>query len=613
MLLIAGASLSALHAAGHAPLLDAVIFAAPVLLHDKPFSGPSLSRQPSMELTCSVDFHAGTMLMAGDGAAGAAAVSMRASVATAAPSSPVLRPPTAGCASAESGQHVLGLRETSVRSGAAGNASALASISSAGGTGRGDTASALPDEALHPTQLDAALHLAAVDASAALRGLRVPAAAGGFFLQRPAAKQAGVQQQVVSSAPVASGAHAGNTQEAWSTSDHQLDAGSACCVISGMLAKPLKADLSTAGLLSAMPDQHGADVLYSVEWQANAALAPPYSAERPLDSPAIPANASPVALRMRGGQGAARMAAVGVHLAAVSAAASPQRAAALTAALGLSVHPAHHHSATVAVQSGILAGIMKTLAREAISARVSTQLLDPQNAASVVVSRAAGSRLQLCVTSAGQKQSADEHGVALSGGARSTPALTRSQLSAGVGAAPLPARLHGTVIITGTFLAAAACVCAFICTVQSSHDTQVSHDPVTRHTRLVKALRSLSHGIVMCSATVRSPTHSSLCLSAGGLGALGLMVADWWAERCPVNRIVLASRSGRAAVHGTAAPQLSALCSGTAIITITSCDVSGSAEIAALDDIIRQLSPGPITVRTLATPVNVLLSLRIRH
>ncbi len=457
MLLAAGASLSALDAAAQTLLLSAVIFTAPLLLpsKQKPSAAPSPSRQQRTELNCSVDFRTGSVLM---GAIGGATASMRASVATAATSSPVHQPPAARCALAESGQHHhLGLLETVVRSRLTDSASVLASIMSTCGKGSGDCVSALPDEALHPTQLDAALHLAAVDASAARRGLRVPAAAGCFFLHSPAAKQGKLQQQAVSTAPVASLARSEHRQEAWSMSDHQLDVGSACCALSGLLAKPLKADLSTAGPLSTTPNQHAADMLYGVEWQALALCS---SAEHPPDTPAISAHAPPVALRMRASQGPARMAAAGVHLAAVHAAASPQRAAALTAAPGLGVRPAHHHSATAAVQSGILAGIMKTLAREATSSSVCTQLLDPQDAASVAVNRVAGPRLQLNVSAADQQHSADEHGVALRGGAGFQPAMTRSQLSAAGRAAPLDHRSHGTVIITGAFLAAAAaCVC----------------------------------------------------------------------------------------------------------------------------------------------------------
>jgi len=416
-----------------------------------------------MELTCSVDFRNGIVVVGGDGSAGAAVDSIRATVAAAAPSRPVTQRPAAGCASAGSGQRqgVLRHLHTAAVTAPAGHAAALASIRSAGGTVREDGVSALPDEALHPTQLDAALHLAAVDASAGRRGLRVPAAAGCFFLQRPAARQGRALQQMVSTAHAASVANSGHHhQEAWSTSEHQLDVGSACCVLSGMLAKPLKADLFTAGRPSTKPDQHAADMLYGVEWQATAALGPCSSAaEHPPDTPAISANASPVALRMRASQGPAQMAAAGAQLAAVNDVAPPQGVAALTAALELGARPAHHHSATAAVQSGILAGIMKTIAREETSTRVSTQMLDRQDA---VVSRAAGPRLQLNVSFADHKQSADEHGVALSGGAEFTPAMTRSPLSTAVHAARPDHLSHGTVIITGASLAPAAWSCSHL-------------------------------------------------------------------------------------------------------------------------------------------------------
>ena len=75
-------------------------------------------------------------------------------------------------------------------------------------------------------------------------------------------------------------------------------------------------------------------------------------------------------------------------------------------------------------------------------------------------------------------------------------------------------------------------------------------------------------------------------------------MAGWWAARYPHSRILLASRSGRAEQRGAAALQLQALCSAAAVITVTSCDVSSSVEVATLDHTVRQLSPGPITVRT---------------
>ena len=75
------------------------------------------------------------------------------------------------------------------------------------------------------------------------------------------------------------------------------------------------------------------------------------------------------------------------------------------------------------------------------------------------------------------------------------------------------------------------------------------------------------------------------------------MVAGWWAARCPSSHVVLASRSGRAALRGTAALQLRALCSEGAGITVASCDVSAATEVALLGDAVRQCCPAPMMVR----------------
>ena len=198
MLLAAEAALSALRAAAHGTLLAAITFMAPLLLPGMPSPGHTPTAQQRAELKCSVNFRAGTVRMAGDGAAGAAVDAMRAAVGTAAPSSSVMQPPAAGYASADCHQHwdvLIHLRTTAMSS-PAGNAAALGSIGSAGNSGRGDGVSALPDEALYATQLDAALHLAAVDAVPAQGSLRVPAAAACFSFGSSAVKHGNMQHQL---------------------------------------------------------------------------------------------------------------------------------------------------------------------------------------------------------------------------------------------------------------------------------------------------------------------------------------------------------------------------------------------------------------------------------
>ena len=426
---------------------------APALLPTKPSARQSPSEQQRTELTCSVNFRDGTVLVADHIAAGAAANSIRASMSTAAPATPVTQPPAADTAAADGNQQlrVTDLLQTAGWSGPSDHAAALACIGSAGGASRQDGVSALPDKALHPTQLDAALHLAAADAPAAMATtLRVPAAADCFSLHSPAASQGITQQPGFVTALKYAASCAAQPQDGMSKSDHRLYNHSACRALAGMVAKPLTADLSGAGMKQTMLSQHAAGMLYGIEWQATAATGMCYATpHRPSDAPAMSANASPVAVRMQASHGPARMAAAGVQLAAVHAAGSPDAALALSTAAELGIRPAQCRSAMTAVQSGVLAGIAKTLARESIATRVSTQALNPQNAMSMASRAAAAPCLRLNVSSVARKQSVDEHGVLLSGGAGFTPAMTPRRQSMAHRAASRDRRLQGTVVITG--------------------------------------------------------------------------------------------------------------------------------------------------------------------
>ena len=70
---------------------------------------------------------------------------------------------------------------------------------------------------------------------------------------------------------------------------------------------------------------------------------------------------------------------------------------------------------------------------------------------------------------------------------------------------------------------------------------------------------------------------------AGGLGALGSLVATWFAQQSADTRLVLLGRSGRFSPH-TASMQLQQLLDGTTgcVVTLTACDTSCRADVAAL-------------------------------
>ena len=450
MLLATAAALSAVDGVGSSPpLLESIAFPAPFVLPGRPGAAQLLASLQHTELGCSLNARGGTLLVScGDGA-GAASSSMTASMRHAAPASIAAQLPSASCAS-DGGiqdQHSFRTLQRLMHRGKLRLRSAVAAVMGAGGDGRADSVSALPDEALHPTQLDAALHLAAVDVSTASSGLRVPATAAALLLHGPAAHQAGDQQQAAGGMSQCAAASVWDPAERLSMSTHRLDTISAGCTLSDMVAKPL-----TAGLPSAEPrltalSEQAADMLYSVEWQAaTAANSAPHFLTA---APAMTAHDSRLDVHMRPVLRSARAVAAGIHVAAVSAASSRHNASALTAAAEQRLSPAQQRSASAAILTGVLSGTIKTLAREASSVHTSIQLADTHYAASADVHGGTASRVQLGIRCAGQQQSSDEHGALLSCGAGLTPIMTRHRLRSASVAAPPSHLSQGKVIITG--------------------------------------------------------------------------------------------------------------------------------------------------------------------
>ena len=79
------------------------------------------------------------------------------------------------------------------------------------------------------------------------------------------------------------------------------------------------------------------------------------------------------------------------------------------------------------------------------------------------------------------------------------------------------------------------------------------------------------------------PAPGGTILITGGLGALGSLVAAWFAQQSSATRLTLVGRSGRFD-SDAASPQLRQLLDGSlgCEVTIAACDVSRAADVMAL-------------------------------
>ena len=464
MLALAAGTLSALDAAlpSHSPaVLASLSFLAPALLPDRNITDSAPSQRA--EIRCAVDLCAGSLRVSSGDSESKSTVCMGASVGLLAPADRQLNQ-AVYARSVEQGMRRQPAAVLLVDSGTRGQVDTHVALSGVGYAGT-DPGSALPDAALRPMQLDAALHLAAAHGgrSADHVPVSVPAAVEAFMLQKQASEH-GSSQMHPSASQVAAVTRDVPAYSNERTSDHWLDIGSVSCVLSGMVAKPLTAARLKAEPLAAAQTQHLANMLYDTQWQSSAVAVPSLHALPSMKGVRSSdyAAAALLGVRLCPSLSAVQASTAALQLAAASAAATDQGAFHLTATPGQPRTPAGlAGSVLTRVQSGMLAAVAKTLRLEAPLVHVGKTLIDPHASDNEPGTASSGLRLQLGATRDDHRRS-DEHGVLSSGGADHQPALVlirAGQVPGTLLVQGLPTG-RGAVVITGKPMTT---VCSHIC------------------------------------------------------------------------------------------------------------------------------------------------------
>ena len=454
MLSLAAGTLSILDGApsSHGPgFFASVTFLAPAVLPGRIHADAAPMHTQKAALSCHVDLSAGSLWISSDIGSEAPTTCMRTAIAPATwqlqGSLDLLH------SSAEGGmtqrRPLALLHAASLRA----RVPARSAVSGVGcaSTGAG---SALPDDALRPAQLDAALHLAATDGARSRHSkpLSVPAAVDALILQQQVAEPMTASAQMHLFAPLVAAAYLMPAPGSARISDHQLDVGSMRCVLSGILSKPLSPAGPTADPVAYTQRQRVADMLYETHWQASAPLNASASAAVPWTKGVRRSHSgvAPLGVRLRASLNPARTALAALPVAAASAAAGDDSAFSLSARSGHSSSPGRLRGSTLAsAQAGTLAAIAKTLRLEAAPVRINRQLTDPHAASDKPGTASRGPRLQLRAPRDGNDGS-DEHGLLLSGGAGYELVLAQKHGGPTLGSTPQEGPpWRGAVVVTG--------------------------------------------------------------------------------------------------------------------------------------------------------------------